>query len=134
MATCTWEGCDVEVPISNYGNGQTYQPKYCKPHRRQKAREAAAARGGYVDGIKKDSKGYIQIRVELEDGTLVWKPAHRIVMEDMLGRELRPGEEVWHKNGVADDNRPENLELRLGLSTSLADLTCPHCGEPYAPA
>lgn len=36
---------------------------------------------------------------------------HRRVVEDLLGRPLTKDEVVHHKNGVRDDNRPENLEV-----------------------
>jgi hypothetical protein len=36
---------------------------------------------------------------------------HRVVMEKMIGRALRPGESVHHRNGQRADNRPANLEL-----------------------
>lgn len=61
----------------------------------------AAPRSGSIT-----PQGYVQLHV---DGEKFYQ--HRRMMEEMLGRKLYPGENVHHKNGCRDDNRPENLEL-----------------------
>jgi len=54
-------------------------------------------------------KKYPYKRLKLPNGKLI--DQHRLIMQGMLCRELRPDEVVHHKDGDPTNNQPCNLEL-----------------------
>lgn len=61
----------------------------------------------YGTGKSTDNCGYVSVK--LGGGKRMLE--HRLVMSKIIGRPLLQRETVHHKNGIRDDNRPENLEL-----------------------
>lgn len=79
----------------------------CGCLRKELARRTGSLHPNYKGSKWKNRKGYVYLT--RESGGMVLE--HIFVMESMLGRRLESNETVHHKNGIKDDNSPENLEL-----------------------
>lgn len=74
---------------------------------------SAEANGNWRGGRTRHKAGDVMVRLpghpRATSGRYVFE--HILVAEELLGRYLLDGETIHHRNGVRDDNRPENLEL-----------------------
>lgn len=74
---------------------------------------AKSSNGNWKGGKTYHKRGYLMILAPEHPRGLrsPYVFEHILVVESMIGRYLIDGETVHHRNGVRDDNRPENLEL-----------------------
>jgi hypothetical protein len=131
---CKWPDCNEEQRKGKTG----VRLGYCEQHlymnnlrakrglTHEEAEQVMNLEPTYVD-----KHGYVQVRRSGSGGPI---SQHRLVMENILGRSLKEGESVHHKNGKRDDNRPENLELWIGrirYGQRAVDVCCPKCNVSY---
>ena len=112
----TWRSLNCEVCGKQFPF--SHKAKYCSRvcSRQAMSNRPAEARPNWKGGKYVDGSGYV-LRLA-PDNPMASKRGyvleHRLVMSEMLGRPLEQHETVHHKNGIRNDNRPENLELWSG--------------------
>ena len=123
---CTFPGCDKPHQHGGLCSGHNAQLR-----RGQSLRPLGPwGRAPNPEGRWVGPKGSVYIKCPVEDHPNAksrrgWIAEHVWVMTQMLGRPLRPGESVHHRNLLKGDNRPENLELWTShqpRGTSVADM------------
>lgn len=100
---CSVDGCDTLAHCKGMCKLHYERDRKGSVNMTKKKRRTFDYGEWYID----TSTGYV--RATLSPGNKVYQ--HRVVMAEMIGRELLPHETPHHKNGDRADNRPENLEL-----------------------
>lgn len=130
----TCEECGATFLYRGTG-GRPGQGRYCsqacankavKPRRNRRGEDHPNWKGGRH---KRKADGYVTVHItDPETRKRIWQLEHRHVMAQHLGRPLRDAETVHHRNGQRDDNRLENLELRVGRhGKGATEAHCPTC-------
>lgn len=103
--------CGNECVVNGHvlRNGGT---KSCGCYRKEYLRSQRGEKNCQWRGGRFETKGYVKVYApDHPNATGRYVLEHVKVMSEQLGRPLLPEETVHHKNGVKNDNRPENLEL-----------------------
>lgn len=129
---CSLDGCDAKVKARGF----------CSKHYQRWASHgdpSVVKRGGERDvkwrgGRQTTSYGYVYVYLPPDHAFAEMRTSkgyvleHRLVMAQNLGRPLTSKETVHHINGVRDDNRLENLQLRSGHHGPGSRYACLECG------
>jgi len=120
-SVCELKKCNCQLCESIFTTKNNLTAKYCSDKCRSLARyrkmtgypvKSPRVRSQYGNGYV-NKCGYRAIYRDHPNANSRTKIIleHVFVMSEMIGRPIRKGETVHHKNGVRHDNRPENLEL-----------------------
>jgi transposase len=128
-------GLTQSAIAAKFGCHQTLISSLLSANGIQSVRHASGpSHGSWKGGISKNSGGYILQSPALGDAAYLMRsksgyvPQHRLVMANYLGRPLLKSETVHHINGIKDDNRIENLQLRIGHHGVGVCYKCSECG------
>lgn len=125
----SWNKICTVCGITYFNKSLGSRAKYCKPcafevqkinHRNRLRIKKGIPLDRPVKTKKKDGEGYISpqgyklitVRGHPNSKNKQGRIAeHIVIMANHIGRPLKDGESVHHKNGIRNDNRIENLEL-----------------------
>ena len=111
-----WNKSEIEVCVMDDCDKKHIAKGFCSKHYR--SFKAWVDKDRSIEKRSKrttseDKNGYVLLYMPDHPNSSVYGhySEHRLVMEQTIGRILAKGENVHHKNGIRNDNRPENLEL-----------------------